>query len=150
MNFLEKQKGLYEVFSQDSINLEIYKDRAELLRNEEKKLRQDIRGVQLKILDKRNTINLTRATQDFLLHLRKNSDNSQMDFLVKTFMRIIFKAVYIQNQEIVTFELNEPWQTCYDERIRWNNTPKISQQTAAPSRIHHANSACYWRPTAAR
>ena len=77
---LEKQKGLYEVFSQDSINLEIYKDRAELLRNEEKKLRQDIKGVQLKILDQRNSINLSRATQDFLLHLRKNSDNSQRDF----------------------------------------------------------------------
>jgi predicted RNase H-like nuclease len=37
---LEKQKGLFEVFSQDSINLEIYKDRAELLRNEENKLGQ--------------------------------------------------------------------------------------------------------------
>ena len=138
------------MFSQDSINLEIYKDRAELLRNEEKKLRQDIRGVQLKILDKRNSINLNRATQDFLLHLRKNSDNSQMDFLVKTFMRIIFKAVYIQNQEIVTFELNEPWQTCYDEGIKWNNTSKIPQQTTTPSGIHHANSACYWRPTDVR
>ncbi len=45
-------------FSQDSINLEIYKDHAELLRNEEKKLKQDIKAVQLKILDKRNSIDL--------------------------------------------------------------------------------------------
>ena len=114
---LEKQKGLFEVFSQDSINLEIYKDRAEILCNEEKKLRQDIKSIQLKILDKRNTINLTRATQDFLLHLRKIQHNEQSDFLVKSFMRIVFKAIYIQNQEIVSFELNEPWQTCYGEGI---------------------------------
>ena len=45
-------------FSQDSINLEIYKDNAELLRNEEKKLKQDIKAVQLKIFDKRNSIDL--------------------------------------------------------------------------------------------
>jgi len=147
---LEKQKGLYEVFSQDSINLEIYKDRAELLRNEEKKLKQDIKAVQFKILDKRNSIDLTRATQDFLLHLRKTPDNEQMDFLIKTFMRIIFKSIYIQNQEIVTFQLNEPWQTCYDEGIKWTKQPQIAQQTATPSGIHHANSACFWRPTDAK
>ncbi len=154
---LEKQKGLYEVFAQDSINLEIYKDRAELLRNEEKKLKQDIKGVQLKILDKRNSINLTRATQDFLLHLRKAPDSEQMDFLIKTFMRIIFKSIYIQNQEIVTFELNEPWQTCYEEGIKWSNTSNIAQQTTTPSGIQSRNSlprrqesACYWRPTDVR
>ena len=147
---LKKQKGLYEVFAQDKINLEIYKDRAELLRNEEKKLKQDIKAVQLKILDKRNSINLTRATQDFLLHLRKTSDNEQMDFLIKTFMRIIFKSIYIQNQEIVTFKLNEPWQTCYEEGIRWLKTAKIAPQTANPTEIHPANSACFWRPMDAR
>lgn len=75
---------MYEIFSQDNINLEIYKDRAELLRNEEKKLKPDIKAVQLKIFDKRNSINLTSATQDFLLHLRKTPDNEQMDFLIKT------------------------------------------------------------------
>ncbi|MEI7999659.1 MAG: hypothetical protein WCH62_09180, partial [Candidatus Omnitrophota bacterium] len=156
------------------INLEIYKDRAELLRNEEKKLRQDIKSVQLKILDKRNTIDLSRATQDFLLHLRKSTDNSQIDFLVKTFMRILFKAINIQNQEIVSFELIEPWQTCYDEGIekrllrrfaprndtkeerKWN-TLKTAQQTATPlvtlkqdRNLPQQESACYWKPTAGR
>lgn len=174
---LEKQKGLFEVFTQDSINLEIYKDRAELLRNEEKKLRQDIKGVQLRILDKRNAINLNRATEDFLLHLRKFQDNEQADFLIKTFMRIVFKSVYIQDQRIVSVELNEPWQTCYNEglkmdsRFRGNDKidngndsfgkgiecQKIIQTTATPSQIMSQNrnlpqqeSACFWRPTAAK
>jgi len=89
------------VFSEDKINIDIYKDRAELLRNEEKKLRQDVKVIQLKILEKRNAVDLVKATQDFFLRLRSNPNNEQMDYLVKTFMRIIFKAIYIQNQEIV-------------------------------------------------
>jgi len=115
---LEKQKALYEVFSEDKINIDIYKDRAELLRNEEKKLRQDVKAIQLKILEKRNSINLVKATQDFLLRLRSNPNNEQMDYLVKTFMRIIFKAIYIQNQEIVKVDINQPWKMCYEEALK--------------------------------
>ncbi len=115
---LEKQKGLYEVFSEDKINIDIYKERAELLRNEEKKLKQDIKSIQLKILEKRNAMNLVKATQDFLLCLRSNPNTEKMDYLIKTFMRIIFKAIYIQNQEIVKVEINEPWKMCYEEGLK--------------------------------
>jgi hypothetical protein len=115
---LEKQKALYEVFSEDKINIDIYKDKAELLRNEEKKLRQDIKSIQLKILEKRNSVNLVKATQDFLLKLRSNPNTQQMDYLIKTFMRIIFKGIYIQNQEIVKVDINQPWKMCYDEALK--------------------------------
>jgi hypothetical protein len=111
---IDKQKGLYELFSEDKINIGIYKDKAELLSNEEKKIKQDIKAIQLKILDKRNSVNLVKATQDFLLRLRSTQDDHSLDYLVKTFMRIIFKSIHIQNQEIVKFELNEPWKTCYE------------------------------------
>jgi len=115
---LEKQKALYEVFSEDKINIDIYKDKAELLRNEEKKLRQDIKAIQLKILEKRNEVNLVKATQDFLLKLRSNPNTQQMDYLIKTFMRIIFRGIYIQNQEIVKVDINQPWKMCYDEALK--------------------------------
>jgi len=115
---LEKQKGLYEVFSEDKINIDIYKDRAELLRNEEKKLRQDVKSIQIKILEKRNAVNLVKATQDFLLCLRSNPNSEKMDYLIKTFMRIIFRGIYIQNKEIVKVEINEPWKMCYEEGLK--------------------------------
>ena len=35
---VEKQRAIYELFSEDKINMRLYKDRAELLSNEEKKL----------------------------------------------------------------------------------------------------------------
>ena len=97
------------------------------MRNEEKKLRQDVKAIQLKILEKRNSINLVKATQDFLLKLRSNPNTQQMDYLIKTFMRIIFKGIYIQNQEIVKVEINQPWKMCYEEGLKWLKT-----QEAAP------------------
>jgi site-specific DNA recombinase len=131
---LEKQKGIYELFSEDKINLELYKDRAELLRNEEKKLKQDIKAIQLKILDKRNSVNLVKATQDFLLRLRNTPDNQnqQMDYLMKTFMRIMFRSIHIQNQEIVKHDLNEPWKTCYEEGMKWLKTSEKTIIQANP------------------
>ena len=129
---LEKQKGLYEVFSEDKINIDIYKERAELLRNEEKKLKQDVKSIQLKILEKRNAVNLVKATQDFLIRLRSNPNNEQMDYLVKTFMRIIFKAIYIQNQEIVKVDINEPWKMCYEEGLKWLKMQEKGQKQAIP------------------
>ncbi|MBL7130681.1 MAG: recombinase family protein [Candidatus Omnitrophica bacterium] len=131
---LEKQKALYEVFSEDKINIDIYKDRAELLRNEEKKLRQDVKAIQLRILEKRNAVNLVKATQDFLLRLRSNPNGEQMDYLVKTFMRIIFRAIYIQNQEIVRHDLNEPWKSCYEEGMKWLKTQETAPIEAKKAR----------------
>ena len=127
---LEKQKGLYEVFSEDKINIDIYKDRAELLRNEEKRFRQDVKAIQLKILEKRNSVNLVKATQDFLLCLRSNPNTEKMDYLIKTFMRIIFKGIYIQNTEIVKVDINEPWKMCYDEALKSRHSePKAKNLT---------------------
>lgn len=116
---LEKQKGLYEVYSEDKINLNLYKERAELLRNEEKKLKADIKAIQLNILEKRNAVNLINITQDFLLRLRNTPPNEQSDYMIKSFMRIIFKGIYIYNQEIVKVDINQPWKMCYEEGLKW-------------------------------
>ncbi len=146
---LEKQKGLYEVFSEDKINIDIYKDRAELLSNEEKKLKQDIKAIQLKILDKRNSVNLVKATQDFLLRLRSTpeNDNHQLDYLIKTFMRIVFKSITIQNQEIVKFELNEPWKTCYEEGMKWLKTSEKTTIQVIPEAKARRSYVCFCAPS---
>lgn len=122
---LEKQKGLYEVFSEDKINLDIYKERAELLRNEEKRLKADIKAIHLKIIEKRNAINLTQLTQDFLLRLKNTPPAQQSDYLLKSFLRIIFKGVYIYNQEIVRLDINQPWKLCYEEGLKWLKIKEI-------------------------
>ncbi|RJP29067.1 MAG: hypothetical protein C4533_04520 [Candidatus Omnitrophota bacterium] len=144
---IEKQRGIYELFSEDKINLALYKERAELLSNEEKKLKQDIKAIQLKILDKRNSANLVKATQDFLLRLRNTPDDHQLDYLVKTFMRIIFKSIHIQNQEIVKFELNEPWKTCYEEGTKWLKMSEKTTNQAIPGAKARRSYECFCAPS---
>ncbi|MBN3038301.1 MAG: hypothetical protein JW869_02665, partial [Candidatus Omnitrophica bacterium] len=126
---LEKQKGLYEIYAEDKINLGIYKERAELLRNEEKKIKSDIKAIQLSILESKNSINMTRATQDFLLRLKSIPKKEQSDYALKMFMRIIFKGIYVQNQEIVKVELNQPWKMCYEEGLKCLKTEKIGEKS---------------------
>lgn len=145
---VDKQKGLYELFAEDKINLELYKDKAEALRQEEKRFKQDIRDVQIKIIDRRNSMNIVRAVQDFLLRLRADpSDDEGRSFLMKTFMRIIFKEIKIQDREIVKFELNEPWKMCYEEGTKWMQMREIEKIPTGPQ---GANPVCFWLRLAAR
>ncbi|OPY88347.1 MAG: DNA-invertase hin [Smithella sp. PtaU1.Bin162] len=127
---IEKQKGLYEVYSEDKINIEIYKERAGRLSNEEKKLKSDIKTIQLKILEKRNSVNVVKETQDFLVKLRSMPKDEHSDFVIKSFMRIIFKGIYIHNQEVVKVELNQPWKLCYDEGLKWIKQAENNEKTA--------------------
>ncbi len=144
---LEKQKGLYEVFSEDKINTSIYKEKAELLSNEEKRLRSEIKLVQLKILDSRNSIDIFKETQDFLLKLNKTKTKEDSDYAIKTFMRIIFKNIYIQNKEIVKMDINYPWKLCYEEGLKCLNQLKTNKkETKKTSR----EKVYYWLPTAVR
>jgi len=54
----------------------------------------------------------------------------EMNETIITFMRIIFKSIHIQNQEIVKFELNEPWKTCYGEGVKSRHSePKAKNLT---------------------
>ena len=80
-------------------------------------------------------MNLIKATQDFLLCLRSNPNTEKMDYLIKTFMRIIFKGIYIQNTEIVKVDINEPWKMCYEEGLKWQ---KKSETTTKQARFDEA------------
>lgn len=144
---LEKQKGLYEVFSEDKINIGIYKEKAEVLRNEEKRIRAGIKATQLQILDKKNSVNVTRDTQEFLLRLKQTKTKEDSDYAVKTFMRIIFRAIYVRNKEIVKVDINEPWKMCYEEGLKCLNQLKTERKEQKKT---DRESVYYWLPTAAK
>ncbi|MFH1594071.1 MAG: hypothetical protein ABID09_05195, partial [Candidatus Omnitrophota bacterium] len=88
-----------------------------------------------------------KATQDFLLRLRSTPDDRQLDYLVKTFIRIIFKSIHIQNQEIVKFELNEPWKTCYEEGMKWLKTNEKTKEQAIPEAKARRSYVCFCAPS---
>jgi len=147
---VEKQKGLYELFSEDKINLDLYKDKAESLRIEEKRLRSEIKLMHMKILEKQNSLNVMKETQDFLDGLRNSSKTEQSDYLIKTFMRILFKSIYLQDQEIVKVELNQPWKLCYEEGLKWKTKNIKAPRSRKKTENQSLKEPSFWRPTAAK
>jgi hypothetical protein len=73
-----------------------------------------------------------------------------LDYLVKTFMRIIFKSIHIQNQEIVKFDLNEPWKTCYEEGMKWLKTSEKTTIQAIPEAKARRSYVCFCAPSDGR
>ncbi|MDE2231825.1 MAG: recombinase family protein [Candidatus Omnitrophica bacterium] len=149
---LGQQKTLYEIFTDDKINIDLYKEKADLLRIQEKQLRTNIKAAQLKILEQRNSINVVKEVEDFLKGLNKEQPtDEQIDYSIKTFMRIIFKNIYLQDREIVKFELNQPWKLCYEEGLKCKTkTQETRNLPLEMVLVEKENSPSYWRPTAAR
>ena len=151
-----QQKVLYEIFTEDKINIDLYKEKADLLRVQEKQLKTNIKATQLKILEKRNSINIVKEAEEFLKGLNKEQPTDEhMDYSVKTFMRIIFKNIYIQDREIVKFELNQPWKLCYEEGLKCKNKTRENKKEGKSRQeeivlVESENSPSYWRPTAGR
>lgn len=147
---LEKQKGLYQIYKEDKININIYKDEAEVLRNEEKRIKSETKQLQLKILEKNNSLDVVKETQTFLVDLERCPDvpDERVDYALKTFMRIIFKAIYVHNQEIVKVEINQPWKCCYEEGLKW--TEKKENKTESQPIQFHGDEQSFWRPTAVK
>jgi len=144
---LEKQKGLYEIYRSDSINLELYKIEAEKLRLEEKKLRTEIRHNQIKILENQNTADNTLLVHGFLSRVRNLTHAKEFsDHDIKELVRILFKRIEIDDQKIVHFELHQPWKLCYEKGIKTcqkkeKPSPKLPPRKAAPSAVYCAPSA---------
>lgn len=145
---IEKQRLLFEVHSEDRINIEVYKEKADCLRVEEKRLKSDIKELQLKILEKQNSINVRKDTEDFLRRLNATHEGTdETDFTIKTFMRIIFRGVYIHNQEIVKVEINQPWKLCYEKGLECKMHMKNPQEF---KKMAKESLSSIWRPTAVR
>ncbi len=116
---LEKQKGLYQVYKEDKINLELYKQEAEKLRAEEKKLEVDIRHTQIKILEQQDSVDNTLRVHAFLSRLNGlERDQVLKDSDIKEFVRIVFKRIEVDDQKMVNFQLNQPWKLCYEQGIK--------------------------------
>ena len=66
------------------------------------------------------------------------------------FMRIIFKAIYIQNQEIVKVEINQPWKMCYEEGMKCPKTQETEPIQANPKEKARRSYVCFCVPSAGR
>lgn len=121
---LRSQKTLFEMHADDKINIAIYKEKAEELRVEEKRLRTDIRYQQLKLIDNHEGTDNTLRAQGFLSKIKNLTDATEFtDHDIKEFVRIIFRKIEVENQEIVSFDLNQPWKHCYQKGVQGCQNP---------------------------
>jgi len=143
---LEKQRVLFELFDEDKINPMVYSEKAGKLSAEEKRLKSEIKLLQLKILDKRNSINIMQDTKDFLVQLNKESGKFEdgIDFSIKNFMRVLFSAIYIRDQKIVRMEINHPWKLCYEKGLECKKQKKAPKEL---QKMTAGNVSSIWRPT---
>jgi len=116
---LRNQKTLFEMHADDKINVEVYKEKAEELRSEEKRLKTEIRYNQLKLLDNQEGADNALRAQGFLSKFRNLKDAREFtDHDIKEFVRIIFRRIEVEDQRIVSFDLNQPWKYCYERGVK--------------------------------
>ena len=111
--------------------------------------KKSIVPTRFKILEKQNSLNVTKETESFLKVLKDNPTKEETDYYIKTFIRIIFKSIYVFNKEIVKVELNQPWKLCYEKGLQCQKTEKMPlKQPKCPQK--DGNIPSFWRPTAGR
>ncbi len=120
---LKNQSELYDLYKEGRINIEIYRQKADELRQEETGLKKDMKALQMTIIDGQRGIEDRLRVQNFLQGLvERNHEWGDAD--KKEFMRIIFKKVVIKDGEIVSksLEIHEPWNFLYKKGLQCQTT----------------------------
>ena len=121
---LRDQKLLFNAHADDKISPEVFKEKAEELRVEEKKFKGEIRGAEARLLANEQGVDNRLRAQNFLCRIQgltKAKDLTDQD--IKEFVRIIFRRIDVENQQIVSFELNQPWKYCYEAGLKECQNP---------------------------
>jgi len=115
---LKQQSELYELYKGNHINIEVYRQKATELRQEEGILQKDMQSLKVKIIDRERGVEQRIRTQYFLKSL-KERDYQFTEHEKKEFMRIIFRKIVIQNKEIVSeqVDMSEPWNFFYNRGL---------------------------------
>ena len=71
-----------------------------------------------------------KEAQDFLVKLNRtdDKDKEQQAYAIKSFMRIIFKGIYLKDRKIVRMELNQPWKYCYEEALKMDSSCQLQKE----------------------
>ncbi len=114
---LEKQKEFSDLFDNDLINIHIYKEKAQALREEEKKLKGEVVQLQMLALDHERGVDQRLKTQQFLRSLRtRNYQWSDSD--IKEFIRVLFKRIVVKDDKVVTVEMHLPWNLLFEKELQ--------------------------------
>lgn len=114
---LEKQTEFSDLFNNDLINIHVYREKAQTLREGEKKLKGELVQLQMVSLDHERGIDQRLKTQQFLRSLRSR-DYQWSDSDIKEFMRVLFKRIVVKDDIVVEIEMHLPWKLLFEKEIQ--------------------------------
>ncbi|MDP2939720.1 MAG: recombinase family protein [Candidatus Omnitrophota bacterium] len=111
---LDKQSRLNEVYLDNLVAIEVFKDKSILLREEEKQLKNEIARVEMRLVEK-------ERSEQYQLLLGRVIDNYEetkknVDIVAKKEMlRLIFRRIMVDDGKIAGIEFFEPFKRFYEE-----------------------------------
>jgi len=107
---LRKQKKLNDAYLEDCLSFEVYKEKAADLRDEEKRLRDRLAELELKLLAKEKEKGYQQYVKEVLNRFTEAKD--ELDPIrKKEVVRVIFKEILVKDRKVVKFELYEPFKS---------------------------------------
>lgn len=107
---LRKQKKLNDAYMADCMAFEVYKEKAGDLRDEEKRLRDRLAELELKLLAKEKEKGYQQYVKEVLNRFTEAKD--ELDPIrKKEVVRVIFKEILVKDRKIVKFGLFEPFKS---------------------------------------
>ncbi len=133
---LRSQKLLFKAHADDAISPEVFKEEAAGLRAEEKKLKKELQDAHVRLADNESGVDKNLRARNFLVRIQGLASAKEFtDHDIKEFVRVIFSRIEVENQLIVSFELNQPWKYCYETGIKECQNPlQITPKGKNPSR----------------
>jgi len=114
---LSKQSKLNDSYMENLIGIEIYKDKVSLLREEENMIKGEIAKAKIRLIEKEQSGAYLRILNLAIANFDESS--RKMDLIQKKeILRLIFKSVEINDGQIVSVRLYQPFQKIYEEMLK--------------------------------
>ena len=118
---LEKQSRLNDVYLDNLVAIEVFKDKSILLREEEKQLKNEIAKVDMRLVEKERSEEYHELLKRVVDNFEETKRN--VDIVAKKeLLRLIFRRVMVSKGEISDIELYDPFKRFYEE-TKCNVTP---------------------------
>lgn len=107
---LRRQKKLADAYDQDCMAFEVYKEKSVDLRDEEKRLRNRLSELELKLLAREKQQGYQQYVKEVLG--RFDDAKEELDSIrKKEVVRVVFKEIRVKDRKVVGFELFEPFKS---------------------------------------
>jgi len=106
----EKQKKLTAIYLDGGISHEIYRGSQQPLKDEEDKLKRQIRGLEMKLIEKEASQEYNNLLTSVLNNPAKARTNLSI-FEKKALLRLVFKKIIVKEGVITEVDLYEPFRT---------------------------------------